>query len=82
VLARSISDLESLEAMSQDAPTRALFLRMATMARAGRLASFVDGLSADDELDEQTKSTITELAGDESFLLVFEDYLRRTHVGH
>jgi len=34
------------------------------------------------ELDEFTKGTLSEIAKDEAFLLVVDDYLRRTRVLH
>ena len=77
-----MEDLESLEAVSQDPESRALVLRLAGMARAGTLEPFLDGLEADRDLDAETKETFAELAGDETFLLAVEDYLRRTTVAH
>jgi hypothetical protein len=52
------------------------------MSQDGRLPQFLTELNYDPEVDEDTKGTITELASDESFLLVVEDYLRRTQVYH
>ena len=75
-------DLESLEAINQDAEARDLILRMAGMARGGRLGSFIDVVDADVELDQHTKDWVTELARDETFLLVAEDYLRRCRHYH
>ena len=77
-----LNDFESLEAISQDADSRRIFLRMARMSRDGRLPSFVAELQRDDELDDQTKDHLTELANDEAFLLAVEDYLRRTSHFH
>ena len=77
-----LQDIESLEAITQDDDTRALFLRMAEMSQAGRLAPFLFELQADDELDDETKGTLSELAQDESFLLAVEDYVRRTNLLH
>ena len=73
-----VHDIESLEAVAQDEGTKALCLRMAAMSRAGTLAPFVTRLSHDDDVDEATKGTIAEIAGDEQFLLAIEDYLQRT----
>jgi hypothetical protein len=75
-------DLESLEAISQNADAKRIFLRMAAMSQDGRLAEFLTELNYDPEVDEDTKGTITELASDRSFLLVVEDYVRRTRLYH
>jgi hypothetical protein len=77
-----LQDIESLEAISQDAQTRDLFLRMAQMSQAGRLAPFLDELEHDRDLDDETKGTLAELASDESFLHAVEDYVRRTRALH
>ena len=75
-------DLESLEAISQNDEARQIFLRMAVMSQEGRLASFLSELNGDDEIDDDVKGTLTELARDRTFLLAVEDYLRRTQVFH
>ena len=77
-----LRDLESLEAISQDDDTRRIFLRMAAMSQEGRLPGFIDQLAHDDELDDETKGHLTELAQDPAFLLAVEDYLFRTTVFH
>jgi len=77
-----LQDLESLEAISQDADTRRIFLRMAAMSHDGRLPGFIAELDSDEELDERTKGHLTELASDRSFLLAVEEYLRRTQRFH
>jgi hypothetical protein len=77
-----VHDIESLEALAQDERIKRLCLRMAAMSQAGTLDPFVATLRLDDGLDELTKGTIAELAGDETFLLALEDYVRRTHVLH
>ena len=77
-----LQDLESLEAISQDDVARRLFLKMAAMQQTGRLGSFLDELEDDQDLDDATKGTLTELARDTSFLLAVEDYLRRTQLVH
>ena len=77
-----VHDLESLEALAQDEGTKLLCLRMAAMSKAGTLAPFITSLHADDEVDETTKGTIAEIAGDANFLLAVEDYVRRTHYLH
>lgn len=75
-------DIEWLEAISQDDDARALFLRMAHLSQEGRLEPFLTELERDDELDEKTKGTVAEIAGDTAFLLTVADYLRETHVRH
>ena len=77
-----LDDLESLEAISQDEETRQIFLRMAALSQEGRLGSFLLELADTSELDEFTKGTLSEIAQDEAFLLVVDDYLRRTRVLH
>jgi hypothetical protein len=77
-----LQDLESLEAISQDDDTRAIFLRMAAITHDGRLGSFLTELERDEDLDEATKGTLTEIASDRSFLLAVEDYLVRTRIFH
>jgi hypothetical protein len=71
-------DLESFEAISQDDEAKRIFLRMAAMSRDGQMGSFLTELAHDDELDDETKGTLRELAEDNSFLLAVEDYLQRT----
>jgi len=75
-------DIEWLEAISQDADARALFLRMAALSQEGRLEPFLVELNRDEELDDQTKGTVAELAQDEAFLMAVADYLRNTHHLH
>jgi hypothetical protein len=77
-----LQDLESLEAISQDDLTRDLFLKMASLSQEGRLQPFLFELQHDDDLDETTKGTLTEIAEDPSFLLVVEDYVQRTQIVH
>jgi hypothetical protein len=77
-----LQDLESFEAISQDDETRQIFVRMAEMSRRGQIGSFVTELQRDEELDDATKGTLTELASDESFLLAVDEYLRRTEIFH
>jgi hypothetical protein len=67
-------NLEALEALNQDEATRRIVLRMAGLARGGRLPGFIAAVDRDPELDEETKQEVLELA-DESFLLAAEDYL-------
>jgi hypothetical protein len=82
MLATWLQDLESLEAISQDHPTRDLCLKMASLSQTGGLQPFLFELEHDDELDPDTKGTLTELAQDRSFLLVVEDYVARTQIVH
>jgi hypothetical protein len=77
-----LHDLESLEAISQDADAKKIFLRMAAMSQTGQMGSFLSELAEDDELDDETKGTLQELAKDNTFLLAVEDYLHRTHRLH
>jgi hypothetical protein len=71
-------DLESFEAISQDADARRIFLRMAALSHAGRLPRFIDEIARDEELDDETKGHLAELAEDTGFLYAVEDYLVRT----
>ena len=77
-----LQDLESLEAISQDDDARRIFLRMAAMSRTGGLPSFLAEVERDDELDDLTKTHLTELANDQAFLIAVEDYLYRTSAFH
>ena len=73
-----LQDLESLEAISQNDDARRLFLKMAAMSQTGQLGNFLHELAYDEDLDDDTKGTLAEIARDRSFLLAVEDYLRRT----
>ena len=75
-------DLESLEAISQNADAKRIFLRMAAMSHNGGLPQFLNELALDPDLDDDIKGTLTELAGDRAFLMAVEDYLRRTQFLH
>jgi hypothetical protein len=77
-----LRDLESLEAINQDEATRQIVLRMAGLARGGRLPGFIAAVDSDGDLDDETKKTVLELARNESFLLVAEDYLLATRYLH
>jgi hypothetical protein len=77
-----LDDLETLEAISQDDDTRRLFLRMAQLSKDGRVTPFLRELDADGELDQATKSRLSELAQDSSFLQAVEDYVLRTREQH
>jgi hypothetical protein len=52
------------------------------MSHDGRLPGFIDQIARDDDLDDETKGHLTELAQDPEFLLAVEDYLHRTTVFH
>ena len=82
MLGRWLNDLESLEAISQDADAKKIFLRMAAMSQTGQMGSFLTELAEDSELDDETKGTLRELANDNSFLLAVEEYLHRTQRLH
>jgi len=73
-----LQDLESLEAISQNDDARRIFLKMAAMSQTGQMGSFLHELAYDEDLDDDTKGTLAEIAKDRSFLLAVEDYLRRT----
>jgi hypothetical protein len=77
-----LRDLESFEAINQDQVIRQIVLRMAGLARGGRLGGFIAAVDSDSELDQETKQSVLELARDESFLLAAEDYLRATLYYH
>jgi hypothetical protein len=82
MLGEWLHDLESLEAISQDAEAKKIFLRMAAMSQTGQMGSFLTELAEDSELDDETKGTLRELASDNSFLLAVEEYLQRTQRLH
>jgi hypothetical protein len=77
-----LNDLESLEAISQDDEARQIFLRMAAMSRDGQMGNFLTELARDEDLDDETKGTLRELAEDNTFLMAVEDYVSRTEVFH
>jgi hypothetical protein len=77
-----LQDLESFEAINQDEAIRQIVLRMAGLARGGRLPGFIAAVDSDADLDDETKETVLELARNESFLLAAEDYLRATRYLH
>ena len=77
-----LQDLESLEAISQDHEAKQIFLRMAAMSQRGDMTSFLTEVARDDDLDDETKGTLRELAKDNTFLLAVEDYLHRTERLH
>ncbi len=82
MLGQWMQDIESLEAISQDDDAKRIFLRMAAMSQSGQMTSFLTELAKDDDLDDETKGTLVELAKDNTFLLTVEDYLQRTQRLH
>ena len=77
-----LTEMESFEAISQDDEAKRIFLRMAALSRDGQMNNFLTELARDEDLDDETKGTLKELAEDDTFLLVVEDYLTRTTVLH
>jgi len=71
-------DIELLELIARDDETRALLLRMAALWRNGSLASFIEELTTDAELDAETAAAFAELATDTRLLQAVEEYVRRT----
>jgi hypothetical protein len=82
MLARWLDDMESLEAISQDDDAKRIFLRMAALSQAGQMRDFLAELERDDDLDDETKGTLEELAKDNTFLLAVDEYLHQTRVLH
>ena len=77
-----LHDLESLEEISQNDDARRIFLRMAAMSQSGSMGSFLAELQQDQDIDADTKGTLTELANDRAFLLAVETYLQQTQRFH
>jgi hypothetical protein len=77
-----MQDIECLEAISQNADARKIFLRMAALTHSGKMPNFLAELASDSDLDDQTKGQLVELAADRSFLLAVEEYLRTTQRVH
>jgi hypothetical protein len=77
-----LQHLDSVEAINQDVAIRQIVVRMAGLARGGRLPGFIAAVGSDADLDDETKETVLELARNESFLLAAEDYLRATRYLH
>ena len=71
----SFQEVESFEAIAREKETRRVVLRLAALAHGGRLGTFVAAVDADADLDDETKTSLRELAGDESFLYAVESYL-------
>ena len=78
MLTRWPHDLESLEAISQDEDARRMLLRLAAISQAGRTEAFLLELAVDEELDEDTKAALREIADDPMFLVAVQDYFRQT----
>jgi hypothetical protein len=81
MLDRRLQELESLEAINQDAEAREVVVRMAGLARGGRLGRFIHVVNADPELDEHTRAWVLGLAN-EPFLLAADEYLSRCRTLH
>ena len=77
-----LREFESLEEISQQEEIRLVCLRMAALSRRGGLETFLRQVARDDELDEETKGTVSELASCREFLLALEDYVRKTRLLH
>ena len=75
-------DIESLEAWNKDELVRRLVLRMAGLARGGRLPGFLAAVCEDAEPDAATKAAVLELARDETLFLAREDSVRATAYHH
>jgi hypothetical protein len=82
VPAHWLEDIEAFEAISQDAETRRLFLRMSALSKGGSIPSFLEELAHDRGLDDETKGQLLEIASDRTFLLAVEEYMRRTQRAH
>ena len=67
-----------IEAIVEHDPTADVVLRIARLARNGKLEEFERVVSADPELDETTRAWVLELTADETVLLAAELYLERT----
>ena len=57
-----MSDLESFEVISQDRETRDVILRLAGLARGGRLGTFIAAVGADPKLDDETRAWALDIA--------------------
>jgi hypothetical protein len=77
-----LHEFESLEEISQQEDIRVLCLRLAALARAGELERFVRQVARDEAVDDETKGTVSELAGCPSFLHALEEYVGRTRILH
>src|SRR5258708_10833473 len=82
MLAHWLEDIEAFEAISQDADTRRIFLRMSALSRGGSMPTFLNAVAQDGGLDDETKVQVLEIASDRAFLLAVGEYLPCTHPGH
>src|SRR5438552_11199624 len=82
MLAHWLEDIEAFEAISQDAETRRIFLRMSALSKGGSIPSFLEELAHERDLDDETKCQLLEIASDRTFLLAVEEYMRRTQRIH
>ena len=64
-----------IEAIAEHDPTADVVLRIARLARIGKLEEFEHAVRADPELDETTRAWVIELTADETVLLAAELYL-------
>jgi hypothetical protein len=69
--------LDVIGAIAAHEPTADVVLRIARLARAGRLEAFAHAVLADRELDEATRAWVLELTSDQTVLLAAELYLER-----
>jgi hypothetical protein len=69
---------EALEEISRDELTRALFLRLAALRRAGAVTSFLSALERDPDVEDDVKGPLAEIARDDELLQAVEDYCRKT----
>jgi hypothetical protein len=72
------AEIEALEEISRDELTRALFLRLAALQRAGAVPSFLSALARDPDVEDDVKGPLAEIALDCELLEAVEDYCRRT----
>ena len=77
-----VTGFEALEEISRDALTRALFLRLAALRRAGAVGSFLFALERDPDVADDVKGSLAEIARDEELLEAVEDYCRKTNRLH
>lgn len=70
-----------MEAVSQDEFVRGVVLRLAGLARDGRLDGLIAAVGSDEELDGDTKAAVLARPRDETFLLAAEDDLRACSYG-
>lgn len=78
----TFTDLETFEAISQNADARRLLLHMASLSGQGKLGPFLEQLVDDPDLDAETSAIVTELACDDHFLQAIAQYLHATRLTH